>query len=596
MTGISNIEDYGLIGDSRTAALVSKHGSIDWLCLPQFDSPSCFNRLLDHWRGGHFTISPLRPYAVRRSYRDATAVLATEFQTDDGTVRITDCMPVLPEAETSRRLLPFRSVLRSIEGLEGTVELAIVFKPRLDHGRLVPAFHRRGRAGYCVDLGSRLFHLATDLPLAVQPGALEGRVLVQAGARHVLWFAYSEDAPAVYPVLSQAQSTIDETIGVWKRWAGACSYDGPYRQSVIRSALTLKLLTFAPSGAIVAAPTTSLPEVIGGNRNWDYRYCWLRDASYTADVFSRIGYSAEATAFMRWLMHATALTYPGLKVLYDVYGEASVSQVDLESLEGYQRSHPVRIGNQAAEQFQLDVYGEVLDGVWTCVSAGHDLDGEMRQRVVRMANLVGSTWTLSDHGIWEIPDGRRHYIHSKVMSWVALDRAERIVRQLRMKADTEPWQVAKGAIRRTVFDDGYSERLGSFVQSLGSEEVDATALTFIGAGFIQPDDPRAASTIRAIRTSLGQGDLIYRYRGHDGLAGTEGAFLPCSFWLVEALAAIGQREEARQLFERLQKLANDIGLYAEEMDPMTGRMLGNFPQALTHLAHIAAALRLDHGR
>jgi GH15 family glucan-1,4-alpha-glucosidase len=596
MTAISNIEDYALIGDSRTAALVSKAGSIDWLCLPQFDSPSCFNRLLDHWRGGHFTIAPLRPFSVRRSYRDTTAVLLTEFQTDEGIVRVTDCMPVLPEVKKSTRLFPFRSVLRYIEGLEGTVELDIVFKPRPDHGRLMPAFYLRGRAGYCVDLGNQLFQVATDLPLSMQPGALEGRTLVAAGTRHVLWFAYSEDAPAVYPLLSDAESAIEETIHVWNQWAEACSYDGPYRQSVIRSALTLKLLSFAPSGAIVAAPTTSLPEILGGNRNWDYRYCWLRDASYTAHVFSRIGYAAEATAFLRWLMHATTLTYPELNVVYDVYGEASLSQTDVESLEGYQGSHPVRTGNQAFAQFQLDVYGEVLDGVWACVKAGDDLDREMRQRVLRMAALVGSAWTLPDHGIWEIPHGRRHYVHSKVMAWVALDRAEQIVRKLGVQANIEPWQLAKTAIRRAVFEAGFSRGLGSFVQTFGSEEVDATALTFAGVGFIEPDDPRVASTIRAIRTRLGDGDLMYRYRGHDGLAGTEGAFLPCSFWLVEALEAIGQREEARQLFERLQKLANDVGLYSEEMNPVTGQMLGNFPQALTHLAHIAAALRLDHGR
>lgn len=596
MTAASHIEDYALIGDSRTAALVSKAGSIDWLCLPQFDSPSCFNRLLDHWRGGHFTIAPVRPFSVRRSYKDATAVLVTEFQTDEGIVRVTDCLPVLPEPEKSRSLFPFRSVLRYIEGLEGTVELSIVFKLRPDHGRLVPAFHLRSPGGYCVDLGNRLFQLMTDVSLSIQPGALEGRAVMGTGARHVLWFSYSEDAPAVYPLLSQAPSAIEQTVQVWRQWAGACDYDGPYRQSVIRSALTLKLLTFAPSGAIVAAPTTSLPEVIGGDRNWDYRYCWLRDASYTAHIFSRIGYAAEAAAFMRWLMHATALTYPELKVVYDVYGEASLSQVDLDSLEGYQGSQPVRLGNQAFAQFQLDVYGEVFDGIWACVKAGHDLDREMRRRILRMADLVSSTWTLPDHGIWEIPHGRRHYVHSKVMVWVALDRAEHIVRKLGIQADIEPWRLAKAAIRQTVLDAGFSPKLESFVQALGREEVDATALTFARLGFIESDDPRMASTIKAIRERLGAGDLMYRYRGHDGLAGTEGAFLPCSFWLVEALEGIGQRQEARQLFERLQKLANDVGLYSEEMDPMTGWMLGNFPQALTHLAHIGAALRLDHGR
>jgi GH15 family glucan-1,4-alpha-glucosidase len=592
MTAISHIEDYALIGDSRTAALVSKTGSIDWLCLPQFDSPSCFNRLLDHWRGGYFAVAPRRPFSARRAYRDATAVLVTEFQTDEGIVRVTDCLPVVPEVEKSTTLFPFRSMLRYIEGLEGAVELEIIFKPRPDHGRVVPMFHLRGPAGYCVDLGDRLFQLATDVPLSIQPGMLEGRSIVQGGDRRVLWFAYSEDAPAVYPLLSDAPSAIKKTVQVWKQWAGACSYDGPYRESVVRSALTLKLLSFAPSGAIVAAPTTSLPEVIGGNRNWDYRYCWLRDASYTAHVFSRIGYAGESTAFLRWLMHATALSYPGLKVLYDVYGETSLSQVALDSLEGYRGSQPVQVGNQAFAQFQLDVYGEVLDGLWACVKDGHDLDREMRRRLVRMADLVGSVWTLPDYGIWEIPHGPRHYVHSKVMAWVALDRAEKIVRKLGLKADIEPWRLAKDAIRQTVDEAGFSQGIESFVQTLGSDEVDATALTFTGLGFIEPGDPRVASTVEAIRKRLGAGDLIYRYRGHDGLPGSEGAFLPCSFWLVEALEDIGQKDEARRLFERLQQRANDVGLYSEEMDPLTGRMLGNFPQALTHLAHIGAALRL----
>jgi GH15 family glucan-1,4-alpha-glucosidase len=588
---ITDIEDYALVGDSRTAALVSKAGSIDWLCLPQFDSPSCLNRLLDNWRGGHFTIVPLRPFSVRRTYKDSTAVLMTEFQTDEGIVRVTDCMPV-----PSERLFPFRSVLRYIEGIEGTVELEVIFRPRPDDGRLVPTVHARGRAGYCVDLGSRLLQLATDLRLSSKEGEVAGRIAVSAGRRHVLWLAYSEDAPAVYPILVEAESVIEETANAWKRWAEACSYHGPYRQSVLRSALTLKLLSFAPSGAIVAAPTTSLPEVIGGGRNWDYRYCWLRDASYTAHVFFRIGYPAEARAFVRWLMHATALTYPALKVLYDVYGETSLTQAEGEFLEGYRGSAPVRIGNQAHTQFQLDVYGEVLDSLCLYVEAGHGLDRETRRRLVRTADLVSAQWTFPDHGIWEIPNGRRQYTHSKVMCWVALDRAQRIVRKLGMQADVQRWQHARESIKRTVLEAGYSNDLQSFVQTLGGADVDATALTFAQTGFIQPDDVRVASTIQAVRTRLGRGDLVYRYRRNDGLAGDEGAFLPCSFWLVEALAMAGQRQEAGQLFERLQKLANDVGLYSEEMDPSTGRMLGNFPQALTHLAHIGAALRLHQGR
>ena len=590
----SNIEDYALIGDSRTAALVSKTGSIDWLCLPQFDSPSVLNRLLDQEQGGHFAITPLNPFSVHRAYQGSTAVLMTEFRTDEGVVRITDCMPVLPEAKKSTRLFPFRSVLRYIEGVEGTMQLQIVFKPRPDDGRLVPTFHARGVSGYCVDLGSRLLHLSTEIHLSMKKGELEGRVAVSAGQRHALWLAYSEDAPAVYPVLAEAELAIEETGHFWKSWAEACNYHGPYRQSVLRSALTLKLLSFAPSGAIVAAPTTSLPEVIGGIRNWDYRYCWLRDASYTAHLFFRIGFPTEAIAFVRWLVHATALTYPELQVLYDVYGEASLSQADLRFLEGYRKSQPARVGNQAHTQFQLDVYGEVLDSLLLYVEAGNELDKEMRRRLVRMADLVSSQWTCQDHGIWEIPDGR-HYVHSKVMCWVALDRAERIVQKLGMRTDVRKWQEARESIRRTVLEAGYSQELQSFVQTLGGAEVDATALTFAQTGFIEPDDARFISTVQAVRQTLTRGDLVYRYRSNDGLEGDEGAFLPCSFWLVEALAVIGRREEAMQLFERLEKRANDVGLYSEEMDVSTGMMLGNFPQALTHLAHIGAALRLNQG-
>lgn len=454
----------------------------------------------------------------------------------------------------------------------------------------------RGAAGYFADLGDRLLHLTTDARLDVKHGELEGRVTVTPGRRYVFWLAYSEDAPAVYPVLAEAESAIQETCAFWMGWAATCTHHGPYRREVVRSALTLKLLSFAPSGAIVAAPTTSLPEAIGGIRNWDYRYCWLRDASYTAGLFFRIGYPAEAIAFVRWLMHATALTYPRLQVLYDVYGEADLSQDDLGFLAGYQGSRPVRVGNQAHSQLQLDIYGELLDSLLLYVEAGNHLDREMRRRLVRMADLISSQWSSPDHGIWEIPNRRRHYVHSKVMCWVALDRAERIVRRLGIAADIQTWQQARESIRRTVLEDGYSNDLQSFVQTLKGVDVDATAVTFGQTGFIEPHDERFISTIDSVRKLLGSGELLYRYRRDDGLPGKEGAFLPCSFWLVEALEATGQRDEARQLFERLQQRANDVGLYSEEMGPLTGRMLGNFPQALTHLTHIGAALRLDYGR
>jgi GH15 family glucan-1,4-alpha-glucosidase len=595
-TPVSNIEDYAMIGDSRTAALVSKAGSIDWLCLPQFDSPSMLNRLVDHWHGGHFTVTPIHLFSVRRSYEASTSVLMTEFQTDEGVVQVIDCMPVLSEEKQATQLLPFRSVLRYIHGIEGRVELRITLKLSPDNGRVRPSFRVRSPLGYCADLGGSLLLLATDVTLSIYPGQLEGRICVAAGQRRVLWLAYSKDAPAVYPVLGEAESAINETVHVWKRWAEQCNYHGPHRESVLRSAVTLKLLSFAPSGAIVAAPTTSLPEVIGGVRNWDYRYCWLRDASYTAQVFFKIGYPAEGRAFLRWLTHATALTHPELQVVYDVYGETSLRQNDAKYLEGYQGSSPVRIGNQAHAQFQLDLYGEVLDALCLYVEAGESLDKEARRRLIQMADFVSARWTWPDHGIWEIPYQRRHYVHSKVMCWVALDRAERIVRRLGMQADVQRWRHARESIKRTVLDGGYSNGLQSFVQTLGSTDIDATALLFVQTGFIEPDNARLISTIETVRGRLAYGDLVYRYRRNDGLAGDEGAFLPCSFWMVEALAMTGREEEAALLLERLEKRANDVGLYSEEMDPSMGTMLGNFPQALTHLAHIGAVLRLNHGR
>jgi GH15 family glucan-1,4-alpha-glucosidase len=590
------IADYALIGDSRSAALISNHGSIDWLCWPQFDSPSLFNRLLDHRGGGHFTIRPIDPFSAVCKYKNSTAVLVTEFRTSAGKVRVTDFMPVFQETRKQTQLFPFRSVIRLVDGIEGSVLLDILFRPRPNDGRLVPWFHERGSAGYFSELGHGLLHLATNIDLEIKAGELAGRMAIQAGQRRIYWLAYSEEAPATYPVMAQTESVLEDTVEYWKNWATKCTYQGPYRDAVLRSALTLKLLSFAPSGAIVAAPTTSLPEMIGGTRNWDYRYCWLRDASYTAKIFFRIGYLNEAAAFIRWLIHATNLTYPALQVVYDVYGEAHLSEAVLDTMAGYQESRPVRVGNKAYEQLQLDIYGELLDGLLGYVEAGHSLDREMRRRLVKMADLVCREWTKPDHSIWEFRDGPRHYVHSKVMCWVALDRAERIASRLGIRADVHVWENTKKAIRETVLNRGYSVAQGSFVQTLDGTDIDATSLIFAQTGFIDPQDPRVKSTIDAVVRTLGEGKLLYRYRNDDGLMGNEGAFLPCSFWLVETLAMAGRHNEAKHLFEELQQLSNDMGLYSEEIEPSDKRMLGNFPQALTHLAHIGAALQLDYKR
>jgi GH15 family glucan-1,4-alpha-glucosidase len=421
-------------------------------------------------------------------------------------------------------------------------------------------------------------------------------VQISAGQSVALWMSYSEDAPAVYPSLLDASRAIERTSAYWSEWARQCTYDGPYVKNVVRSALTLKLLTYAPSGAIVAAPTTSLPEVVGGVRNWDYRYCWLRDASLTAQLFFRLGFTSEPIAFVRWLLHATALTYPALQVLYDVHGEAKLPERSLPCLEGYRKSAPVRIGNRAHDQVQLDVYGGVIGALQCYVEAGNELDSEMRRRVVRIANLVASRWTIPDHGMWEIPTAPQHYLHSKVMCWVALAGAERLIQRLGSRADVSRWAEAREQIRQLVDAAGYSAEVQSFVQTLGGKEADALALTFPLLGFMDAADPRVESTIEHVRRALGVDGLLRRYRANDGLPGDEGAFLPCSFWLVEALSISGKEEEARKLFEQLQARANDLGLYSEEIDQGTGELLGNFPQALTHLAHLSAALRLGQRR
>jgi GH15 family glucan-1,4-alpha-glucosidase len=591
----AKISDYAIVGDSRTAALISANGSIDWLCLPRFDSPSVFNRLLDPWQGGHFTIAPTGVFSSHRYYHNSTAELVTEFRTSEGKIRLSDFMPVTSERQKRCRSLPLSAMLRVIEGMEGTVELDILFKPRPDDARFIPHFHRRGSAGYFADLGNRLLHLDTDLELGLGEGSLQARASVSVGQRHIFWLAYSEDAPAVYPRLSQWQEALEETSRFWMTWTQGCKYDGPYRDTVIRSALTLKLLSYAPSGAIVAAPTTSLPEVIGGVRNWDYRYCWLRDASFTADTFFRLGYSDEATAFAQWMMHSTTLTHPELKVLYTVYGELACEERQLSHLTGYLNSQPVRTGNDAQGQYQLDIYGEVLNGFLTYVKAGAPVDREMRRLIVKIGDYVATCWSLPDHGIWEIRPHRRYYVYSKVMCWVALDRAQQILTALHVSKDFSWWVRAQEAIRESVFRYGFSQTQQCFVQRFGAEDLDASALLFAQIGFLDPKDPLFVSTVRVLQEKLSHGELIYRYQAPDSLPGREGAFLVCSFWLVEALFAIGERKEAEALYEGLLRRANDVGLYSEEQDPSTGEFLGNFPLALTHLGHIRAAFAFSHG-
>lgn len=591
---IPKISDYAVIGDARCAALISNTGSIDWLCLPRFDSPSVFNRLLDALRGGYFSIRPSAGFSADQRYIRETNLLMTAFYTRTGLVRITDFMPVLTEEEKREIMIPYRSIIRVVEGVEGIVEMEAECQLRPDDGQYLPRFAQRGREGYFSNIDGGLFHLASDVSLEITSEKLSGSFTLRAGERAAFWLAYSKDAPAVYPRLdARIEELKERSIRYWRGWSSRCNYRGPYREEVLRSALVLKLLSFAPSNAIVAAPTTSLPEAIGFNRNWDYRYCWLRDASFTAQLFFRLGYFEEAAGFVQWMMHATRLTQPALKVVYDIYGRLGIPEREVAYLEGYLGSRPVRVGNNAEAQYQLDIYGELMDALWLFAENGHHVDREMKKSFCRMADYVADNWTYPDHGIWEIPGPRRHYVHSKVLCWTALDRAARLARKLGVPCDLRRWERVGREIQEVVLNEGYNLSLNSFTQTLGGSALDATALIFPLVGFVDPKDPRLLSTIAAVEKALAAEELVYRYRVDDGLAGREGTFVACAFWRVEALCVVGRRAEAAALFEKLSRRANAVGLYSEEIGE-DGRFLGNIPQALSHLSHIGAAFRLTH--
>lgn len=594
---IPAISDYALIGDTRSAALISREGSIDWLCWPRFDSRSVFARLLDLERGGHFSIRPAGRFDVHRCYLDGTNVVETTFETKTGRVRLLDLMPALTEERKKTRLLPLRSLIRRLEGIEGRVEMEVDYQPRPDYARGLPGLQLRFEDTVWCAFGPEVWHLRSNVRFQIrEPSRATARFTVGAGERRHFALSYETHAPAVFANIDEAADReIDETIGFWRQWASQLAYDGPHREAVMRSALLLKLLTYAPSGAIVAAPTTSLPERIGGIRNWDYRYCWLRDASFTAAALYDCGFEVEGGAFVDWMLYATRLTHPDFQILYDVFGESRLSERELKHLRGYRGSSPVRVGNDAHGQFQLDVYGEVLGAIEEYATRGERLRGDTRRLTRRLADLVSARWSEPDNGIWEKRSGREHHVHGKVLAWAGLDSAERLARAGHLDIDPSRWSRAKQDLRDAILEHGFNRRLGTFVSTFGGDELDASLLQIARVGFLAPDDPRLASTIDAIRRQLGSGDLIYRYteRTDDGLPPGEGAFLACSFWLVEALAITRRLEEATAVFERLLARANDLGLYSEEISVGSGEMVGNFPQALTHIGLMNAALRLQ---
>jgi GH15 family glucan-1,4-alpha-glucosidase len=589
------IGDYALIGDCRGAGLVSRDGSLDWLCFPRFDSPSVFAALLDAETGGSFRIRPTGEFRIERRYLPGTNVLETTFHGPSGSLALRDLVTVSSEEDKRASLTPEHEVLREIEGITGEIEIEIFYDPRPDYGRVRPLLEQRGEHGLRCEAKGAALILRSELPLKLVGDGRSARGVgrIRAGERKYLSFTYGKEAPAVVPPLGEAaHGRLERTARWWQEWANRCGYSGPYHEAVIRSALALKLMTYAPSGALVAAPTTSLPEWPGGVRNWDYRYCWLRDASFTLRALSTLSYYEEAEAFHGWVLHATRLTWPELQVLYDVFGEARLPERELPHLEGYAGSRPVRVGNDAHGQLQLDVYGEVLDAAAWFVERGGRFDRDTSRMLNGLGHTVCRRWREPDEGIWEGRSGRFHHTHSKVLCWVALNRLVKMHEAGRLEISADLFRAHRDAVRAEIEVRGYNEQLGSYTRTFDGDEMDASLLTLPLYGYIEGTHPRMRSTCARIHEKLARDSLLYRYETgtDDGLPSGEGAFGICSFWAVECVARGGDVRAATRAFERLLSYANDVGLFAEEIDPDTGAALGNFPQAFTHIGLINAAL------
>ncbi|MEU6280703.1 glycoside hydrolase family 15 protein [Streptomyces sp. NPDC047028] len=590
----ARIEDYALIGDEQTAALVGRDGSIDWLCLPRFDSAACFARILGDEDNGHWRIAPKgADTCTRRAYRSDTLVLDTEWETGEGTVRVTDLMP-------QRERAP--DVVRVVEGVSGRVTVVSTLRLRFDYGSVVP-WMRRSDGHRVAVAGPDSVWLRSEPAVRTwgEDFGTHAEFTVEAGeqvAFVLTWHPSHEPRP---PLIDPYEA-VRTSVADWRRWAARCRYDGPYRDAVVRSLITLKALTYAPTGGIVAAPTTSLPEKPGGVRNWDYRYCWLRDSTLTLNALLAAGYQDEAEAWRDWLLRAVAGDPADLQIMYGVAGERRLPETELPWLTGFAGSTPVRTGNGAVDQLQLDVYGEVMDSLWLARASGLPTKAHMWSLQRALLGFLEKAWRQPDEGLWEVRGGRRHFVHSKVMVWVAADRAVRTLeRYPELRGDLEGWRTLRDEVHREVCEKGYDAARNTFTQYYGSAGLDAALLLIPRVGFLPPDDPRVAGTVDAIRADLGHGGFLRRYDTDpggpvvDGLPSGEGAFLACSFWLADALHLTGRTEEARELFDRLAGLVNDVGLLAEEYDPVGGCQVGNFPQAFSHIALVNTALALFGG-
>ena len=581
------IEDYALIGDLQTAALVERGGSIDWLCFPRFDSGACFAALLGTEDNGRWLVAPIEGGTTTRRYLHETLVLETTWETSDGAVRVLDFMPPRGKAP---------DVVRIVEGLRGRVRMRSELVIRFDYGCIVPWVRRADHARLAI-AGPDALCFRTRASTRGENMRTLSEFTVDEGERVpfvLTWYPSHEELPAEI----DPEQALEDTESFWREWNDSCDVRLPdeWRDVIQRSLMVLKALTYAPTGGIVAAPTTSLPEWIGSVRNWDYRYCWLRDATLTLLALLNAGYAEEAKAWRAWLLRAVAGDPADIQIMYGVAGERRLTELEAPWLAGYEGSAPVRIGNAASEQVQLDVFGEVMDALYQ--ARAHGLPRERHAWALQKVLLAYLTdaWREPDSGIWEVRGPRRHFVHSKVMAWVAFDRAVRSVEDQGLEGPVDLWRTVRDEIHREVCEHGYDEELGSFTQSYGSRALDASLLNIPLVGFLPASDPRVRGTVVAVERELLQDGFVHRYRtleeGVDGLPPGEGVFLPCSFWLVDCLELVGRTDDARALFERLLSLANDVGLLSEEYDPVAGRLLGNFPQAFTHLALVNSAFNV----
>ena len=580
------IEDYALIGDCHTAALVGRDGSIDWLCLPRFDSDACFAALLGQPGHGRWLLAPAAAArSVRRQYRAGTLILETEFESEQGAVRIIDFMAISDQRW---------DVVRIVEGVRGRMAMRMELVIRFDYGAVVPWVRRPG-ASLLATAGPDTLELHTDVPFDSEHMQTVAEFDVGQGERRSFTLNYRPSHETARPAL-EPEKALADAEREWRKWSERCSYQGRWHDAVVRSLITLKALTYAPTGGLVAAPTTSLPERQGGVRNWDYRYCWLRDATFTLNALLLAGYQEEAVAWREWLLRAVAGSPEDLQILYGVTGERRIDEYELAWLPGYGGAAPVRVGNAATRQFQLDVYGEVMDTLHLARSAGMEPEPHIWEIQLALLAFLEAHWQEPDEGIWEVRGPRRHFTHSKVMAWVAFDRAVKDADAFGLAGPCGRWRQVRDAIHAEVCASGYDAQKGAFMQSYGSPHLDASLLLMPQVGFLPPDDARVRGTVAAIERELVVGGLVLRYSaeaGLDQMPAGEGTFLPCSFWLADALVLDGRRAEGAALFERLLGLCNDVGLLAEQYDPQARCMLGNFPQALTHMALINTARLLS---